>query len=241
MKTSLFLSAAKTYALDLLFPPFCAGCGSEGTLLCPACDAGLRFIPPSCFVCKKLVPARGTIAAGRTCAACREKSRIHAFISPFSYDTPAIRDLLHGLKYHRRGDHAAILAGLLHRAIAYHGVVLSRAAVFIPIPLSPARERVRGFNQSALIAEVLGSAIGIPVQSDILKKIKKTKPQMSLSREERLTNLAGAYAVSDRAAVRGKNIILLDDVKTTGATLKEAAKVLKQAGAKKIWAITVAH
>lgn len=236
-----FLPIIKKYALDLLFPPLCAGCGSEGATLCPVCDNGLRFLPPSCFVCKKLVPGRDPVPAGRTCATCRKKSRIYSFFSPFSYDMPAIRELIHGLKYHRRRDHAPILASLLRRAIAYHGIVLSRHAVLIPIPLAPARQRVRGFNQSALIGDALGRALGIAHRQDILQKIKNTAPQMELARTARLQNLAGAFSVSDAAAVQDKTVVLLDDVKTTGATLEEAAKTLKQAGAKKIWAITVAH
>ena len=136
---------------------------------------------------------------------------------------------------------AAILADMLYRAIAYHGVVLSRHALIVPIPLYKARERVRGFNQARLIAHALGTRMGIPVRADILLKTKKTAPQMALRREERLTNLVGAFAVSDTESVRNRTIILMDDIKTTGTTLEEAAKVLKAAGAKRIWAITVAH
>lgn len=290
------LQAVKKFALDLLFPALCAGCGSEGAALCAACDAKLRLIPPSCVVCKKLSPARGAIPAGRTCVLCRKKSRMYAFASPFSYDTPAIRTLIHDLKYCRVRDNAEILATLLYRAITYHGVLehlrqphiplqshnfgydaqrlalgvstdtppapperlarnsaisrrkrvaedalISRDALLIPVPLHRARERVRGFNQSALIAEALGAKIGITVRGNILKKIKNTALQMALPREQRLKNVIGAYAVSDTDAVINRTIILLDDVKTTGATLKECARALQGAGAKKIWAITVAH
>lgn len=234
-------SSLKRHFLDLLFPSHCAGCDGEGAVLCAACEAGLSFIPPSCFVCKKLVPAHRTVPAGRTCKPCRKKSRLYGFVSPFSYDAGPIKNLLHDLKYRRVRSNAEILAALLYRAIAYHGVLLSRDALIIPIPLHPSRERTRGFNQSFLIARSFGEKIGIPVRNDILQKIKRTKAQIALAREERLKNMDGVFAVSDTSAIKDKTIILLDDVKTTGATLEEAARVLRAAGAKRIWALTIAR
>lgn len=235
------MASAKHFFLDLLFPAFCAGCGTEGALFCDTCQALAPFIPPSCFVCKKLVPAIGDTPAGRTCEPCRKRSCIYGFFSPFSYDAAGVRTLVHDLKYRRMRDNAAILGDMLYRAIAYHGLVLSQKAMLVPIPLYKSRERVRGFNQAHLIAQVLGACMGIPVQADVLLKIKNTHAQMTLRREERLTNLAGAFAVSDMESVRNRTIILLDDVKTTGATIEEAAKILKAAGAKRIWALTLAH
>lgn len=232
---------AKRFILDLLFPAQCAGCGKEDEGLCLSCRENIFLIPPSCFVCKKLVPARGAVPAGRTCKPCRKKSSVYGFISPFSYGAPAIKTLIHDLKYRRVRDNARILAELLYRAIAYHGVLLSRDSFIIPIPLHKARERTRGFNQSFLIARALGEKIVIPMRGDILRKIKNTKPQMELAREERLKNMTGVFSVSDSAAVKDKTAILVDDVKTTGATLESAARALRAAGAKKIWAIAVAH
>ncbi len=235
------VSAIKSFLLDLLFPLRCAECGTDGAALCRECFFKIAVIPPSCFVCKKLVPARDAVPAGRTCRPCRKKTRVYGFVSPFSYDAAAIKTLIHDLKYRRARGNAEILGALLYRAVAYHGVVLSQESVIIPIPLHRARQRVRGFNQSLLIAEALGAKLGIPAQDDILRKIRRTKPQMELAREERLKNMAGAFAVSDSASVRNRTIILLDDIKTTGTTLEEAARVLRSAGAKRIWAITVAH
>ena len=232
---------AKTFALDLLFPLSCAGCGTEGAYLCAPCAADIPMYAPACIVCKKLVPAHGDIPAGKTCTPCRKKSRIYASFSPFSYDTPAIKTLIHDLKYRRVAGNAEILGALLSRAIAYHGILLSRDSVIIPIPLHPSRERTRGFNQAQLIADALGAKLGISVRADLLKKIKNTRPQMDLPREERLKNVTGAFAVSDSDTVRNRTCILMDDVKTTGATLESAARVLRAAGAKRVWAITVAR
>ncbi|MBI2053434.1 MAG: ComF family protein [Candidatus Sungbacteria bacterium] len=111
----------------------------------------------------------------------------------------------------------------------------------IPIPLHKSRERVRGFNQSRLIAQECARSLRRPLHTDILHKTKKTAPQMELLREARLTNLAGAFTVSSADAIRNRTCILIDDVKTTGATMESAARTLKDAGAGKIWAITIAR
>ncbi len=235
------LSVAKTFALDLLFPTACAGCGCEGAYLCDPCAADIPMYAPACFVCKKLVPSQGNAPAGKTCTPCRKKSRIYSSFSPFSYGAGPIKTLIHDLKYRRVRGNAEILGALLYRAIAYHGVILSRDSLIIPIPLHPARRRTRGFNQSRLIADVLGAKLGITVRPDLLKKIKNTRPQMELPREERLKNVTGAFAMSDTATVRNRTCILIDDVKTTGATLESAARTLRAAGAKRIWALTIAR
>ena len=234
-------SSLKIVALDLLFPLRCAGCGKEGVALCPACSANLHMIAPSCFVCKKLVPEAGKIPSGRTCTPCRKKTKIYAFLSPFSYGTPAIKTLIHDLKYRRVRPHAEVLADMLGDYLRYFRISLPRDGLLIPIPLHKSREAARGFNQSFLIARSLGEKFGVKTPKDILQKIKSTKPQMELTREERLKNAIGTFAVSDRKTVANRTIILLDDVKTTGATLEEAAHTLKASGAKKIWAITIAH
>ena len=138
---------------------------------------------------------------------------------------------------------APVLGDLIADYLSYERISLPHDALIIPIPLHKARERMRGFNQSYLIARPIGERLNIPVLKDILIKIKKTTPQMELTREERLQNALGTFSVSDRSRVliADKTIIILDDVKTTGATLEEAARVLRAAGAKRILAITLAH
>jgi len=234
------LSSLKNAALDLLFPTRCLGCRSEGSFLCQPCISALPMIPPACIVCKKLKPAKPLVIAGRTCKSCRKKSDVFAFFSPYLYEK-TVRDLIHQLKYRRVRAIHAILAGLLRRSLNYFSFRVPAEAIIIPIPLYPSRERVRGFNQSRLIAEALCPTLGVGHRPDILRKIKKTAPQMELTAEKRRTNLIGTFAVADQAAVKDKTVILLDDVKTTGTTLEEAARTLKAAGAKRIWAITVAH
>ncbi|MDO8500183.1 MAG: phosphoribosyltransferase family protein [bacterium] len=114
--------------------------------------------------------------------------------------------------------------------------------VFIPIPLYKSRERKRGFNQSGLIAEFLGKHFNIAVETKAVCRIKNTLPQIEMKTDyDRQKNIAGVFKVETPDAVKGKIVILIDDVLTSGATLEEAARVLKSAGAKSIWAAVVAR
>lgn len=231
----------KKAILDLIFPIRCLGCGREGDLCCVSCQSKLYPVPPACFVCKKIVPGRRRIPPGRTCAACRKKSCIYTFLSPFLHDDETVRELIHALKYRGVRDLALILGDMLMEYVRKFGIILPKGVLLIPIPLHSGRQRTRGFNQAELIARRLGENLGLPVEAGVLRKVKKTTPQVELSAEERRKNVINTFAVANAALVKGKTIFLLDDVKTTGATLEEAARVLKDAGAKRIWAVTVAH
>ncbi|MBI3420921.1 MAG: ComF family protein [Candidatus Sungbacteria bacterium] len=235
------LSVLKAQILDLLFPLQCCGCGKTGVILCALCAGALTRIPPQCFVCRAWVPGTNMIPAGRTCLGCRPRSSIYAFLSPFSYQQDIVRELIHSLKYQRNRNIAPVLADMMALYLVAMRVVFPQNAVLMPIPLHKTRERTRGFNQSLLIAMALGERLMTKVEGGVLRKTKKTTPQMELRREERLRNLADSFMVISPPLVKGKLIVLVDDVRTTGATLEEAARVLKQAGAKRIWAITIAH
>lgn len=238
----MFLDA-KNSILDLLFPALCAGCRAEGSFLCQNCAARLQWIPPCCIVCGAWSPHGIKTFPGRTCLSCRAKSNIYGFFSPFSFSCEPIRTLIHAFKYRRTRAIVPTLAAILEQYMQKFGINLSVHAIIIPIPLHTSRERVRGFNQSALLAHHLAKKIGIPVKEKILIRTKKTVPQIELSGEERKENMKNAFTVSpyDATALRKKTILLLDDVKTTGATLEEAAQMLKGAGAKRVWAVTIAH
>lgn len=240
---SMFIATARQFILDLLFPKCCLGCGQEETLLCGRCEEGLRMIPPACFACKKLVPETLRLQPGRTCKDCREHTAIHTFLSPFSYQDQTIRELVHNLKYYRLKDIARELGRMLDRYLKYFEVVLPESCIIVPIPLHPKRKRVRGFNQAERIAAgfIVSASLPMEIDSELLLRAIKTRPQVELSGEERRKNILGAFALKNDASAQGKIILLVDDVKTTGATLEEAARVLKEAGAKEVWAMTVAH
>lgn len=231
----------KILLLDCLFPSFCRKCGKEGVLLCLDCRKELKFRPPVCFACGKIVPAEGRAPAGRTCRDCRGRTPVYAFLSPFSYQDPFIRTLIHDLKYKRMRAIALLFAALMQDYAAYYAVELPMDAIVSAIPLHKSRTRFRGFNQAAFIARYFAGFHGRSFIENTLFKIKKTKPQVGLLAENRRGNVRGSFLVAGSGEIAGKTIVLFDDVKTTGATLEEAAYILKQAGAEKIWAVTIAH
>ncbi len=231
----------KQFILDILFPITCVGCGGEGFYLCEPCVQGLRQLLPACIGCNRLVPALKNLPPGRTCSSCARNFPIYAHYAPFAYENGPIRELLHQMKYGRVSAAADTCASLLFSYLRRHKIVFPEDVLLVPIPLSKGRERTRGFNQSERIARAFGEKTGIEV-CEALKKIKDTLPQTELSGSDRMVNVKGVFdAAFGAIAVVGRVCILVDDVKTTGATLAEAARVLKAAGAKRVWAITVAR
>lgn len=110
----------------------------------------------------------------------------------------------------------------------------------IPVPIHNDRKRKRGYNQSELIAKEIGKKLDIPVISNCLVKIKNVVPQSTLNKEQRKQNIKGVYQVKKEETIKGKRIVLVDDIFTTGSTLEECSKMLKQAGASKIGIFTIA-
>ncbi len=236
-------SYSRKVLLDILFPVFCAGCGEEGAYLCGLCASSLKQVPPSCFVCKKITPVtENTPPVGETCLGCRSKTKIQAFFSPFVYyDEFKIKKLIHSFKYKRAKTVGEVLSDLLAGYFMKYGIIFPENTVIIPTPLHKSRYRERGFNQSEIIGQHLSDRFSIKMEKNLLFKIQKTKSQMELAGEERKQNILGVFAVKNQDLIKNKTILLIDDVKTTGATLEEAACVLKKAGAHRIWATTIAH
>jgi ComF family protein len=123
--------------------------------------------------------------------------------------------------------------------IAYAGWDLPAPDLIVPVPLHPKRLRQRGFNQSGLLAGEFSRRIKVPVSFDIVVRKKQTQPQTRLKRGERLKNVKGAFEISGAERIRGRRILLIDDVFTTGTTLSECAKTLKKGGATEVYAITI--
>lgn len=233
-----FFAIVKIFLLDILFPEACVSCAREGQSVCASCEKLLAPIPPTCFVCKKFSPEKNRALAGRTCAPCREKTAISNFFSPFSYQSKPASAIVHSLKYRRVRALAPMIAEILGEYLLRFRIVAPAGAVLVPIPLHPRRKRRRGFNQSELIARDLGRILNIPSRP-LLRRVLPTRPQTSLGMDERQRNMERAFAAEKNEGY--KLAILIDDVKTTGATLDEAARALKKAGIKRVWAITFAH
>jgi len=225
------LRAAFGLAVDVALPQLCASCrepvGSDG--LCPACWSKVSFIAPP--YCERLGipfpydPGPGVLSM----EAIADPPTYRRARAAVRFDDVA-RALVHALKYGDRLD----LAPMMGRWMAMAGRPLTTDAdAIIPVPLHWRRHWARRFNQSALLAEAIAKACGVPVVFGALKRVKATPQQVGLSQSARALNVQGAFRVSPsgKAAVEGRRLILVDDVITTGATVDACARVLLRAGA----------
>lgn len=189
-----------------------------------------------CPVCEK--PA----IDGRTHPKCQSKYAPDGLTSFFHYDG-AIRKAIKAIKYRYISDLASEFISLIPTSIFSKPYALSsKHCILIPIPLHPTRLRFRGFNQAEVLGKLVAQKLHISMETDILKRIKKTVPQVEMThRDERLKNMENVFALHDACHMLPDAIFLFDDVFTTGATMRAAGKVLKQAGARFVWAITMAR
>ena len=220
-------------AVDSFFPRQCVGCGKVGGFLCPECLGKLpRLLPPLCPNCGR------SQASGIVCPDCRQRqTEIDGIRSPFRFDE-VIRKAIHQLKYRNLKAISPCLTELLAdylRANSLPGEAL------VCVPLHPRRLRERGYNQSSLLAKELGRRIDLPVIEDCLIRVKQAQPQVrAVDVEERRRNVADAFVCRDER-VSGRQIILVDDVCTSGATLESCAVALKNKGATSVWGLTLAR
>jgi len=231
------LSKIKNYLLDLVFPVQCLGCGQGDLYLCARCLESILLI--DYFVCPV---CRRPSANGQTCLNCQSKTRLDGLIYALNYEQPLVRQAIHAIKYSFIQDLMPTVAELLIKVLdqsRFHQDF--RADVVVPIPLHRQKLAQRGFNQAKLLAEILAQKYSWKIDNKILQRTKSTRSQTGLPRLRRLTNVKDIFSVKAPESIKNKNIILVDDVCTTGATLEEAAKILKQHGAAKVWAITLAR
>lgn len=227
------LTRLKGMALDLLFPRWCVGCGVEGSFLCQSCQRSLpRIEPPICPRCGR--PQAG----GQLCSGCVEWSAtIDGIRSPFRFEG-ASREAVHQLKYRNLRALVPLLAELMNNYLRTRSMPRD---VLVPVPLHRKRLRERGYNQSLLLAERLSRLTDLPMVDDCLVRQKNNPPQARTSIvQERRDNVVGAFACrNDR--LRGKQVLLIDDVATSGATLDACGVALKASGAASVWALTFAR
>jgi ComF family protein len=148
-----------------------------------------------------------------------------------------LRDLI--LKFKDRDCLKNTLGSLLHNAVVRH-IMPEEFDVIVPVPLSKKKEFERGYNQSQLLAEVVGKNLSKPVVTKNLVRVRDTRPQFLLSREERLTNLKDAFGVKNPSEFKSKNVVIVDDISTTCTTFEECARQLKKAGARRIYCAALA-
>lgn len=223
--------------LDLVFPPRCAHCGAylaRDRALCAGCRR--RIILHKTFFCGKCRARR--YSARGIC----HKNFPFLLAAAGSYEDPALRALIRSLKFGFVRSAAAPLGAIMADYARRLGIPRQGYDAVVPVPLSQRRLRERGFNQAELIAREAGRALGIPVEPGLLRRRRHAPPQSGLPGDarRRARNIAGCFEIAAPAAVAGRRIILLDDVVTTGATMREAAAILKAAGAKDILALAAA-
>jgi ComF family protein len=222
----------KRIALDLLFPRKCVGCGREGEYICHSCRQLLTPItPPVCPRCGRPQPD------GILCHSCVDwQPRIDGIRSPFVFDG-VIRHAIHELKYRNLRALAVSLAEMLNDHLSSNPVP---GDVLVPVPLHPKRWRERGYNQSGLLAIELRKLSGLPAVDDCLLRKQHTSPQArSASINERRSNVTNAFVCRDNR-LQGKQVLLIDDVSTSGATLDACAAALKSSGAASVWGLVLA-
>ncbi len=244
-KTLRAVEAAQRLVLEpvlaALFPSLCAACGVSlaRPLRGPLCEPCWRSLPRHKNpLCACGVPLTGLLAS--QCGRCRRgSSLIQRGLSLGPYEG-ALRTLIHQLKYRAKRRVAGRLAELLVAEATAAGVLAPRV-VLVPVPLHPRRLAERGFNQSELLAAAVARIAKLGVQPRALVRRKDTPPQTGLSAAARRRNVAGAFAVRQRARIQARTVVLVDDVLTTGATARACAGALRQAGASAVHLLTVAR
>lgn len=227
-------------AVDLLFPPTCAACGSPAdshSRLCAACMDTVRFLrSPLCVRC-------GTLFAGingddHLCGECINNPPPYTVARSICLYAPPVSILLQNLKYRTDRTAVAALAPLTAR---FDLSFLAKVDLVVPVPLFPRRLRERGMNQSLLLARLFFPNNKKAICPESLIRLKDTVPQTGLGGKRRRKNLKGAFAVKQKEEIQAKRICLIDDVFTTGTTVKECAQTLMRAGAAEVFVVTMAR
>ncbi len=226
IKNKMGKNQLKNFILNLFFPKFCLGCQKEGSYLC--------------YDCKSLLEISGFHQKFQT------KNLSDLYFS-IEYKNPLIKKLIQNFKYE------PLIKGLsipLSSLIIDHFQQLESPPPFfgggsefllIPLPLEKKKLKWRGFNQAEEIGKELSKFLEISLLGDVLIKIRETLPQVELSGKEREENIKGVFSLKNQGKIQGKKILLVDDVYTTGSTMEEAARVLREAGAKEIVGVVIAR
>lgn len=222
--------------LNVLYPKCCPICHrilkKSSMLICGECAGEIApVMEPRCFLCGK--PVR---EEEEYCRSCSGKQRsFDQGRGIFLYDERMKASILR-YKYDGRRQYGDFYAKAMY-IYAQKDIRRWKPDVIVPVPLYPRKRRMRGFNQAEDLAVKLSRYTAIPAETEMLKKIKDTKSQKKINEKERRKNLQGAFEASD--SVKGKKILVVDDVYTTGSTIDAAAASLKEAGAEKVYFLTV--
>jgi len=195
---------------------------------CAACDARVPLLASFCHACASTVERTTPVPAQETTS-----------IASFVYGGAIARAIIR-LKYERRPDLARPLGDLLWRCVELHAPALERVVV-VPVPLHPSRLAERGFNQSALVGRRIARRLGTQMIPLALQRTRDTPRQATLDRDARIANVHGAFSARECDGVRQRSVLLVDDVRTTGATLEACTRVLLDAGANSVTSAVIAR
>lgn len=218
-------------SLDFLFPPICGGCNEKGSRWCDDCQNQVQIFPESiCRQCGR--PFRNA----KLCSKCRSSPPPYTELRSWAVYKSRLRNAIHRLKYFRDMALGEILSRPL---ISLFNDLNWKIDMITPVPLGIARLSQRGYNQAALLAKPFALGTNINYQPKALNKIRETVSQVGLSYSERRTNVVDAFKANTNT-VLNKNILVVDDVTSSGATMEACSKALKIAGANKVYGITLA-
>jgi ComF family protein len=231
--------------LLLIYPAMCAGCSrafysDKSEPFCPDCFIALDLISePYCPLCG--IPFGSEKTISHLCGDCLGSVHLFDRARATGFYQGLIREVIHRFKYGGQ----TFLVNPLARMLIGPGKELTRLHsidTIVPVPLHYKRLRQRGFNQASLLGRRLGSLLKIPVDYSSLKRTRWTDPQIGLSRNQRAANVKGAFSLKTREKIKGKGVLLLDDVLTTGETVNQCVRVLKKDGrAREVVVLTVAR
>jgi len=229
----------------IVYPRVCLACKQRlpesltDDILCVECRKKIKKnIPPFCSSCgRHLVIVH---SGEKICAECFKKNlHFDRAFSPCRYDGP-VKELIHEFKYKNKEYLGGPLSQLMIDFIKHYAVPIENIDYIIPMPLHPVKLREREFNQAGILGDHIAREFNKSIGHRVLLKQKWTKTQTELSHEERMHNVKNSFRVSDGNVIKGKNILLIDDVLTTGATASEAAFTLKQYGAAAVFILAIA-
>jgi ComF family protein len=227
----------KNFLLDLIFPKKCLNCAREGVFFCEDCLSLISINPFKYCLCE--YPQK--IINEKQCPKCRNK-HLDGLYSATDYNQAQVRLLIHNFKYRGQIKELAYhLSFLILTHLYFIAKYFPPNSILIPMPLFIKRKKRRGFNQAEEIAKIISEKMHIPLATESLIRIKNTNPQVNLNKEQRILNIQNAFEVKNKNILKGKIAFLLDDVYTTGSTMEECARILKSAGVKQVWGITVAR
>lgn len=239
-----WLKHSASSILEFFLPRLCLCCGAAvgeeaEVAICPECEGQIEWVAsPLCTCCGAVFASRDGV--DRVCSDCQvdpppfSRARAAAIYNR-PPDGPAAQAIKR-FKFTRQMAYLPVMQHWLQRPLCLE--LVADADLIVPVPLHPKRLKHRGFNQALLLAKAFPQ---VPLGREAVVRVRHTVPQVELKPKERRENVKGAFAVPDPALVKGKNVLLLDDVYTTGATVRECAKVLLKAGAGRVDVLTIAR